>query len=403
MAAPAIAAVVWLAGCAPPPPPPFQTWVELGTPYRPQVRSNNAFDGYALAAERAEQLCPESLDRVFFTPGMESRILNRLGATLRALEEASQKSCQFEFRPIRPFEAPAFQRGWRLLGRALCWRIRDAIAIRNYDAAIRIAGVAMRFGFHLTGGGASDASLGFAIVNDARQTLCPALVDLSPDQLERLSSQTVRALRERPPLSRTLQHERLNMLAAVQYVQDAHRMGDYSELNQKLGPLAQPVIRQLQQLADKGADERIRYFRGFAAEADDEVAWVAKQAVRLAWQRSPAPEPEGERPWRRLAQSFFGTASHLPALSDRCVAQTRLLALHAMAIAAIKRTGNAPSSITSLAEDLVRDPYSGRPFVYAADRSDFRLYSVGEDGQDNGGESDESHLRPDVTLEIGTP
>lgn len=403
MAALAIAAVVWLAGCAAPPPPAFRTWVELDTPYRPSARSNNAFDGYALAARRAEALCPESLDRVFFTPGMERRILNRLSATIQGLEEASQKSCQFEFRPNRPFEAPPFQRGWRLLGRALCWRIRDAIALRNYDAAIRSAGVAMRFGFHLTGGGASDASLGFAIVNEARQTLCTALVDFSPDQLERLSSLTVRALRERPPLGQMLQNERLNMLAAVQYIQDAHRSGDYSELKQKLGPLAQPVIRQLQQLADKGADDRVRYFSGLAAEADDEVAWVAKQAALLAWQRSRPPEPEGERPWRRLAQSFFGTASHLPGLSDRCVAQTRLLALHAMAIAAIKRTGNAPASITSLAEDLARDPYSGRPFVYAADGSDFRLYSVGEDGQDNGGESEESHLRPDVTLEIGTP
>jgi hypothetical protein len=403
MAALGIAAVLWLVGCAPPPPPPFQTWVELDKPYRPLARSNNAFDGYVLAAERAEALCPESLDRVSFTPGMESRVLARLASTMQGLEAASQKSCQFEFRPSRPFDAPPFQRGWRLLGRALCWRIRDAIGLRNYDAAIRIAGVAMRFGFHLTGGGASDASLGFAIVNDARQTLCPALVDLNPDQLERLSSLTVRALRERPPLSRTLQHERLNMLAAVQYVQHAYRSGDYSELKQKLGPLAQPVIRQLQQLADQGGDERVRYFRGFAAEADDEVAWVAKQAGLLARQRSRPPEPEGERPWRRLAQSFFGTAFHLPALSDRCVAQTRLLALHAMAIAAIKRTGNAPASISSLAEDLARDPYSGRPFVYAADGSDFRLYSVGEDGQDNGGESEEGHLRPDVTLEIGTP
>jgi len=403
MAAVTILAAVVLAGCGSPPAPPYETWVKDQPPYRPTSPSSNAFDGYAIAAERAEKLCPESLHRVYFTPGMQARVLERLRATMQTVESASNKPCDFEFRPNRPFEPPPFQRGWRLLGRALTWRIRDAVNGRNYDAAIRTAGVAMRFGFHLTGGGASDASLGFAIVNEARQAICPALVELSPDQLERLAGLTRNALRERPPLSRALQHERLNMLAAVQYVQDAYRSGDFSKLRQKLGPLAHGAIRHLERLDQDDHEARVRYFRAFAAEADAEIQRVANQASLRAPQRSRPAEPEGERPWRRFAGSFFGTAAPLPGLADRCVAQTRLLALHAIAIASIKRTGSAPPSIASLAADISRDPYSGRPFVYAADGSDFRLYSVGEDGQDNGGDSDETHLRPDVTLEIGNP
>jgi hypothetical protein len=45
------------------------------------------------------------------------------------------------------------------------------------------------------------------------------------------------------------------------------------------------------------------------------------------------------------------------------------------------------------------DPYSGRGFVYRVDGADYRLYSVGADIKDDGGETDETYTAPDLMLE----
>ena len=46
-----------------------------------------------------------------------------------------------------------------------------------------------------------------------------------------------------------------------------------------------------------------------------------------------------------------------------------------------------------------RDPYSGKPFVYAVSKDRFLLYSVGSNGIDDGGNTDETFSAPDLTLE----
>lgn len=391
----------WVIGCRPPPSPPYANWAEATNAPLTQAPVGNAYRGYVAAAELAERAGPEMLTRVTFTPGQKQRLLSQLAPALSQVELASRRRSLFVFAPSQPFSRTPYRAGWRLLGRALVWRIEIACALGEWSKAVKSAGVAMKFGFDLTGGGAIDASLGYAIVDEARRALAPSLAALPVSELSRLEALTRKALFERPDPSIAVRNEGRNMMLAVQYLQDSYRAQDYAELTKALGKDVKDALEYLKQMQRRDAEERPTYFQSLANEAALEISALEKQIKLPASERPALPQPSKlkGRPWRRLARYFFGSARPLLALNDRVTARVRLLGLHARILRIMKSQRSFPVSLQGMPPELIVDPYTGKPFIYKNDTGDYRVYSVGVDLRDDGGESDETGLQPDLVLE----
>lgn len=376
---------------------PYETWL---IPFQ-ETEPKGVFALYCRSAAKAEAITSEHLDDVKFTPGRRRRIVGELGSILDGLRHARSGDCVFEFQPERPFERPLYRAGWRMIGRALGWRIELAVAAARFDGAIADTLTATKFGMDLTEGSALDAELGLAIVDDARRAIAHALPGLSVIQLARLGNGVSRILASQPPVSQTLEHERLNMLAAVQWVQDAYREERLSVLSTRLGPHANNAVEFLNDLRDEDGKSRTDYFRGFAAEAERTFQHQLRMSTlsRKQRQRFSSPSWTGPRPWWRLSKHFFTSAYSYLNERDECLARTRLLGLEALCRGRALQSGAAPHELTEVSKSLSVDPYSGKPFIYREDGRRFVLYSVGEDFQDNGGETDEEFARPDLILE----
>lgn len=396
-----LALVLAAVGCRAPEPPAYPTWATDPVPYTPSPESGNAFDGYVLAAQQADEATARYRDRVSFTPGQRDAMIAACGPAVTTLRRSSRLPMDFRFSPTRPFTAPPHQRGWRALGRVLTWRVGMACAQGSYDAAIEDFLLATRFGFDLTGGGATDADLGLTIVNDARRALAPSLPAMGAGQLARLAQGVESAARRRPPMERMLTNERQNMLLAVQAVQDAYRDESLAEFAKRLGPEARDAVVYLNDLRGKDPAERVAYFQGFAEEVDLELAWL-RQRLELSVrdrEAESAPAYRELRPWRRFSRHFFRAPRPLLETNDATRARTRLLVLEAELLRRTKASGRAPARVPT---DLVRwnvDPFTGRPFVYRAEGKQFLIYSVGSDLKDDGGATDETFSAPDLRLE----
>jgi hypothetical protein len=390
-----------LLGCSHGPPPEYPVWLARRLPSPPSPGSANGFDSYATAAIDVENGAGKYLDRVFFTPKQREIVAALAAKGLALVEQGVHKRCDFQFEPAGPFEAPPYLRGWRLLGNALVWRIRDAVAVADYSKAIKTAITATKFGFDICGGGAAQLSLGLSIADGARKAISPAIGRMQTMQLAALAEGLENALHGKPPLAAAIRNEGLNMMAAVQYIQDAYRIGDYAELEKNLGFDTHSEIDYLKELPRDGA-ERVAYFRGFAADADDEVAWLTSQAACCAADRKPAKTKTPEkRPWWRFAHHFFFTMRPLITCDDMTVDRTSLLIIEAT-IQRIVRSGRpAPPSLGEFPTWLTTDRFSGKAFIYRSDGQDFDVYSVGQDLRDDDGETDESFTTPDLRSESG--
>lgn len=386
-------------GCGRGADPPFPTHVPKLAVYVPQEGASNAFDGYALAALEAERAAPRYLNEVNFLPTARK---NAMVATRKAVSmaaSATAKTCRFEYTPLPPFEAAPYQRGWRLIGRCFVWNIEQALANGDATAAIRNFSFATKFGWDLTGGSAIDASLGYTLVNEARLAILKGLDGFSASELENLAAAARRALDQRPRLDQFLEHERLAMLSAVDYVQDCYRRKAWDELSGNLMGNVRPAVDYLRNL--EKPDKRAQYFEGFADEAEQKVAWLQKvMAVPTADRKALGKwKPKEDRPWRRFSVHFFTSAESLIPVADITLARTRLLAVYCLASAKAKLTGAAPQSL-EFAGELATDPYTGKPFPFRSEGRDFRVHSVGADGKDDGGDTNSLFDSPDVTLEL---
>ncbi len=364
---------------------------------------SNAFTAYARAAEEAERDGGKYLDMVSFYPGQRKAAMEKTAGAVRTLIGGTARKCDFEFEPRGPFRPPPYQRGWRLLGRDLVWMIGDAIQKQDYGAAVQAAGAATKFGFDISGGSATDASLGLAIVDEARRAIAPALDRMDASHLSSLAAEISATIESKPSLVVTIDHEHENMLMGVQAVQDAYRSNNFDEITRELGQDTRSAIDFLDSLHRKDATKRPQYFSAFAAEADSEANWIKSVAELPVAKRGSTPEPRGkaDRPWRKFAKQFFGTLGPLLQMHDEAIARTRLLVLESSILSQVKQTGSAPKDLSGFKDEVKIDPYSGKQFVYGADGADYHVYSVGADLRDDGGETDETYTQPDLKLERG--
>jgi hypothetical protein len=390
---------ILLAGCGATPPAEFPQIAPDPEPYVPKVQSENAFDIYALAALEIEEKSGSQISWVSFAPSDRRKLIHLTSPAIERIRKAGRLPCRFQFVPSRPFEAPPYQRGWRMAGRVLVWRIQSAIADEQWDVAIADTLLATRFGFDLTGGGALDASLGFQIVDEARRALAPALHRLGAGQLATFAKALSAILARRPALEQTIRNEQRVMQLAIQDLQDRYQSKQLDKVRAKLGPDIREAISYLEDLRAKDATERPKYFTGFLRESDAEVRWLLDTAELPASRRSKQPELAEFRPWRRFARHFLQTARPILAVNDVTTAQTRLLILESQLMRLAKSGQPLPKSLGAYTRDVTTDPFSGNAFIYRAQGTQFYVYSVGEDNRDDGGATDETYQSPDLRLE----
>lgn len=390
-----------LCGCSSSTPPPYPTYYEPETAYVPQKGTSNAFDAYALAALEAETSGKEYLTRVSFTPGMKASVIEKLSAPLSEVMKASNQSCTFEFRPYKPLEAPPYQQGWLLLGRAMAWKIESAVRNEEFPVAVSWTVAATRFGFDLTGGGTTDASLGLTIIDDARKAILPALPMMPAAELTRLSNGIAGALERRPKAETVILNEHKNMLAAVQYLQDAYQKRDFDHLRDTFGLDVREAVEYLQRLEGKKPDERVKYFDDFKKLADRIRDRYIEMGSLSARQRTKLPEFDlrSQGAFWRFAKQFFTAPDAFFRLRDATIARTRLLAIESRLSALHKARIPFPPNLDVFSGDLKIDPYTGVPFAYRTEGSEYRLYSVGPNFIDDLGETNLSFNDPDLTLE----
>jgi len=396
-----LVAVGGAAGCRRGSETTYQTYGTAAPAYVPREGSGNAFDGYALAAMQVEQQGGKHLTRVSFYPDQKRAAMAICAPALRLVASASRQACEFEYVPRRPFEPAPYQRGWRLIGRAMRWRIEEAAQAERWGEAVSETVLATRFGFDLAGGGATDASLGLAIADDARQAILPFIAKIPTGDLERLNLGLQEAIKRKPKLSVVVGHERDEAHLAVETLQDSYRADQWDAFRQNLGLDVREAIQYLRDLRKEGESERVAYFNGLYQEGEAQLEYLQKAADMTAAERAALPKPtlKRERPWKRFARHFFETARPLIELNDRAMARTRMLAIHAELVRLGKKAGSFPSTLRALPAELTIDPYTGKPFAYRADRVQFLLYSFGVNLRDDGGDTDESATVPDLKLE----
>lgn len=370
--------------------------------YSPRSGSSNGFDDLALAAQKVEEdVKPSYLDRVWFTPGQRDTVVKQTADSVATAARGVSKPVDFQFVSHGPFDPSPYDRGWRLIGRSMVWRIESKCAQQNFDGAAQDMVLATKFGFALTGGDAMDASLGYATVDDARRGLAPHLKEMGAAQLNSLADGLAKALDTRPQLTRTFENEKLNMLRSVQYVQESFLRGDFTDIRNRLGADIRDSVNYLKDLREKSATKQAAYFQGLAAEASERSRWqeAVSELPLIERQRDPGPQLAPDRPWKRFSKHFFSAGEPLLAMRDATLARTRLMILESRILAKVKSSRQAPADLSAFDKDLKTDPYTGTEFVYKASGPDFTLYSVGEDLKDDGGDTDESFTSPDLSIE----
>lgn len=386
-----MATAVCLAGCAPKEPAPFPVYSKAEKPYVPSPESRNAYDAYVLAAKRAAELVPETERRRNYTAGFKLKTVTTLGPVLDSVSRATNSDCEFHYEARSPFAGTTTGKDWFLIGRAIAWHVESLLESGEAEKAVDWTLVGVRFGCDLSKGDVEDCTVGYSIVELVREAAHSRPDALNPARLSRLSDGITAALARAGDAEAVLDNQEKAMLAAVQSVQDMYKAHDTSKLEALLYKDSRDAVAYLKNL--KEAD-RPGYFDGFASEAKSVAHYCLMESKKTASQRIALAYPDKQsRPWKRFSQHFFAPAIAYLDMHDRFLAMTRLWAVDSRCRAAALR-GKAPESIADLGP-VALDPYSGKNFVYYAAGADFKVYSVGKDGRDDGGHSDDGY-QPDM-------
>ncbi len=388
-----------LVGCRPSAAPNFPEFANNPVPYTIQNSSSNGFDDYCRAANDAGQDDPLGYARVSYTEGQKLDSLKKLGKAMASLKKGSDKSFEFKFVPSRPLEPHPFLGGWRLLSRAVLWKIEQALETNSIEDLVVNIKLAAKFSSNMLQGGAAEANLGITLTDEVRKLLAPRIPEMNAAMLDMIAeTYTPLAMRENW-IEDVIPNEKEQMKQSVQFLQDNYQQKQWKLLNEQLGAEARDAVTYLEQMSRKDGSDRVNYFQGFSAEIETE-----EKIIQDALSISPAlrfdlPVPTGERPWKRFSKTFFRSLRPVLVGADRSRTRTRLLVLECRLWALSSRNRSVPRNLTGFNKVLRTDPYSGQDFGYEAFEAEFRLYSVGTDQRDNGGKTNEEFLVPDVRIE----
>lgn len=311
------------------------------------------------------------------------------------LARATRDECAFKYSPIAPFERVPFREGWIKIARALTWYIEDLAAQGRTMEAARWTIVATTFGLDLCGGTMSDATLGYEIANDARAVIAGSLTSLSASELNELGTGIARALDRMPRAETTIANESVQMLTAIKLIQSSHQNGTLDALAKSFYGRSRAAIASLSKFDDQ---KRSVFFRSLLNEQVRVVERLVDDASQPGAMRGELVSSlSGEG--KVLAEDFFYGGDSWLRLRDKSLARTRLLALTAFVIATAQSSGKAPESLDEIRTGLDLDPYTNKKMGYIPLGRDFIMYSFGEDGKDDRGDSDSKRLSPDIRLE----
>jgi hypothetical protein len=216
--------------------------------------------------------------------------------------------------------------------------------------------------------------VGVAITDIVGSPLAEHLATLDPVALERLVAICRRYERERVPLVESVQVERYWGLSVIQHIRDdPHAVDGDASGNKPPILIRVPFLRKfVYPTALKGYDDYMK--RGIA------------ETQKPPWQRQSVNPPKslGARLFVDILSPVFEQIWHKEA---REMVQMRLLGCAAAIRLHKLRAGRYPAMLEELnLGSMVIDPFTGQPFRYKTDpRKGFLLYSLGQDGRDDGG------------------
>ncbi|MCA9242625.1 MAG: hypothetical protein KDA32_01620 [Phycisphaerales bacterium] len=201
-----------------------------------------------------------------------------------------------------------------------------------------------------------------------------------------------RANERMAPISRTMQFERASSLDITQRVfehipetgQDALRMDRLSMVMSLTGESSTVsnllFALNMNRLGVQGNADQLNSVYDDMSAAMTTPFPEARESLGAVEARLESQEFSGSM--ARLLVPSLARAYYHTSLGEARLAGTRTVA---GILAYRQRNGALPDSLDQLGTNAVIDPFSGAPLVYERVGNDFRLYSVGGDGVDDGG------------------
>ena len=385
--------LILLAGCGRAPEVPLKVWAR---PAAAPVATGGYGELLALGRE-IEAEAPTLLTRTGFYPVHIKSAARVCDPKLPRLERATDGPVATAHVPNAVEAIGPGRRGWRLMGRHLAWSVAADLEAGERKRAVERFGVATRFGFALTGGGAADVSLGLAVADEARRAIAPGLAKMDAPTLELLARQAEDALGDKPPLLNAVENEAANMRLLLQELQDAYAAGRLPEEAKALGGFVADDAAYVQGLSRAKAKA---FFDALGEEIAGVEGELGADTALAAQYRTWEFVPKGSR-GRMLRRAVLASAEPVLRMNDVTLARTRLLVAECRLRARVLRGQGTPRGLDEIGAGKYGDPFSGYPLVYRRNGREWQVYSVGTDGKDDGGESDAGGLAPDLRLERG--
>jgi hypothetical protein len=354
----------------------------------PAVESAPAGDAgykaYVWAAESVETRAQKYIGRTAWSPDQRDHIVSSSSDAIRIV--AGAESPDFGRTWDNPFGFRKHTRGWRTLGRALAWRAEAAIKNEDYADARYCLSVSLKVANALSGSDAHDAAMGSEILDECMSAIWPALPRFPAGTLQLVSADVRQMLERGPPIEQAVAKERNLMMAQVAWVRDRYQERDFATISETLGESIGPALKFLKELAAAPAEEQRAYFTNFVAEVDADINTYEERlkSAPVEWKDE---EKKPTRAWMRFSNSF-GTPWRV-FVKQRAEVRTRLrlLAIDAALLGMFKASGSVPSNLEGFPASLRSDPYSERNLVFVSRGVDYKLYSVGPNGIDDGGDA----------------
>jgi hypothetical protein len=392
-----LALLAILPGCTTKTEAPWEKFAETSPGYQATPNSGRAWDDLLIAADSATKAAEKYSNKADLR---DVEIPAFVATTKAAADQAARAAtlpAQFSFIPHDPFLPRPHHRGITVIGTNYGYQIQTAGQTGAANSAATSIIAAHRLATVLSHGDAQDAMLGHWIAANARTKAATLIHKMDASTLNQMGETILASLEQLPSPNQTVENELKNMRLSVQVIQDAYREKQTELLHKAFYKQAAPAIEHLQNLR---ASDRPDYFKNFAAEANQFAEIAKAELAQPVAERKPRNlNFSGERPWRRFSQHLFTIVLTYVDSHDQHLTRSRLFALTCLALAAGKSTGLAPKQFNTAPKAQLLDPFSGQPFPYQTAEREFKIYSVGKNGRDDGGETNALGLEPDLVIE----
>ena len=194
-----------------------------------------------------------------------------------------------------------------------------------------------------------------------------------------------------------MENERENMLLTLQQAQDLFAENKLDQLQLKLGSSSKDVIEQLKSLENDQAKGK-ELFDWIGNDISTRTEWYLKK-VKNPRKLSLPPKLDEKKQYRMLYRYFGSNIQNLVPLLQATYCRTQLFILEVYLSQKQKAQRPLPETLEAFSRSAVLDPFTGDPFYYKVNQNTYIIYSAGENGIDNLGETDSSYRYPDMTLE----